>query len=187
MPQQKRKIPSSKTKQQSDVSTWLERETSNQRRALERASRHFDRNDAMDVHTIEAVYARESRFGQDRGKRNSRGAAGDFQIKKELAKNIGLQVSAENDERFDVNTASAAAAKILKTSDNNFKKPTVLDKDVKTQRNGKTSKSTWKKQGLQSNRLRKHANISKKSQVMSKSLVINQRQMQMKNIEKEIP
>jgi membrane-bound lytic murein transglycosylase MltF len=127
----KRKTPSTKASaEQADISPWLTRETPHVRRALETASRHFDKNDTMDVHTLEAVYGKESRFGQTRGKRNSDKPSGDFQIEKDLAKKMGLQVNATNDERFDVDPASAAAAKILKTSDNYFREGTSLQKGI---------------------------------------------------------
>ena len=93
MPARNSKIRSAKAPQKPNVSVWIQRETHHQRKALETASRHFDRNDAMDIYTLEAVYAQESNFGQNRGKRNSAGAAGDFQIKKRTAQALGLKVS----------------------------------------------------------------------------------------------
>jgi hypothetical protein len=75
------------------MSDWRKRETSYQRKALGTASRHFDKNDVMDVHTLEVLYGQESGFGKYRGKRNSDGAAGDFQIKKTTAQDMGLYVS----------------------------------------------------------------------------------------------
>lgn len=114
----------------SNIAAWLKRETPEKRRALEIASRHFDRNDEMDVHTLEAVYAKESSFGQIRGKRNSVGAAGDFQIRRATARGLGLQVSAANDERFDVGAAAAAAAKQLKRSDDYFRNQSKFTKAI---------------------------------------------------------
>src|SRR5437016_1700644 len=111
----KNKIHAIKTSIRSSFPDWLKRETPFQRKALETASRHFDKNDTMDVHTLEALYGQESSFGKYRGKRNSNGAAGDFQIKKKTAKDLGLRVSEKNDERFDLDASSAAAAKNLKT------------------------------------------------------------------------
>lgn len=65
-----------------NMTTWLERDTLKVRQALEKASAFFDRKVDLDVHTLEAVYAQESSFGQTRGQRGSKGAAGDFQIDK---------------------------------------------------------------------------------------------------------
>lgn len=112
-----------------DMDTWLESETPHLRTALERASRHFDRNDALDVHTLEAMYGKESSFGRSRGKRNSEFPAGDFQIDPSLARKNGLRVSERNDERFDLDASSAAAAKILKHSDNLFSKRSQISGD----------------------------------------------------------
>ncbi|MBI3556685.1 MAG: transglycosylase SLT domain-containing protein [Deltaproteobacteria bacterium] len=132
MPAQNRNIRSARFAQRSDISAWVKRETPHQRKSLETASRHFDRNDAMDVHTLEAVYAQESSFGQSRGRRNATGPAGDFQLKRNVAQKMGLHVSKANDERFDLDAASAAAAKLLKTSDSRFSKATTLTKGLKT-------------------------------------------------------
>src|SRR5471030_414653 len=102
-------MPSKKSRK-SYVPEWIKIETPHVRRALETASRHFDRDDVLDVHTLEAMYGEESSFGRDRRTRN---------IKKD-------------DERFDLNKSSAAAAKYLKSIDNNFRKQTVLTKNIKT-------------------------------------------------------
>src|SRR5438105_2700415 len=107
----KNKIRAIKISTSSSLSDWLKKETPFQRKALETASRHFDKNDTMDIHTLEALYGQESSFGKYRGKRNSNGAAGDFQIKKKTAQDLGLHVSEKNDERFDLDASSAAAAK----------------------------------------------------------------------------
>jgi membrane-bound lytic murein transglycosylase MltF len=120
------RIRTTKTSQQPNMADWLKRETPHQRKALETASRHFDKHDAMDVHTLEALSGQESSFGKYRGKRNSDGAVGDFQMKKSVAQKIGLHVSEKNDERFDLDSSSAAAAKQLKSSDNYFSKETTL-------------------------------------------------------------
>jgi membrane-bound lytic murein transglycosylase MltF len=61
-----------------------------------------------------------------------RGAAGDFQMDKATAQRMGLHVSKKDDERFDIDSSSAAAAKYLKTMDNHFRKETTLQEDVKT-------------------------------------------------------
>src|SRR5207249_9110877 len=97
MPLRNSKIRSIKISQRSNMSDWLKRETPFQRKALETASRHFDKNDAMDAHTLEALYGQESSFGKYRGKRNSKEAVGDFQMKKNIAEDIGLHVSEKND------------------------------------------------------------------------------------------
>ena len=51
-----------KKSQKSNVPGWIKRETSHTRRSLETASRHFDRNDELDVHTLEAIYGQERRL-----------------------------------------------------------------------------------------------------------------------------
>lgn len=119
-------------KKQSNVDAWLKEEDDHTREALEAASRHFDKNDALTVNTLEAIYGKESSFGSDRRSRNISGAAGDFQIEKNTAKRMGLTVSKENDQRFDVDDASAAAAKYAKKVDNFFSKETTLVKGLKT-------------------------------------------------------
>lgn len=122
----------SKKSQKQNVLDWVKRETSHIREALETASRHFDRNDALDVHTLEALYGQESSFGQNRRKRNIKGATGDFQMDLATAQRMGLHISENDDERFDVEDSSAAAAKYLKTLDNNFRKQTILIRSTKT-------------------------------------------------------
>jgi membrane-bound lytic murein transglycosylase MltF len=120
------------SKQKSNVDVWLTRETLRTRRALESASRHFDADDDLTVNTLEAVYGQESSFGtptQMRG-RGSVGAAGHFHLEKATAERYGLKVSRDNDQRFDINYASSAAARYLKDLDTTFgKKTTVLKKE----------------------------------------------------------
>lgn len=119
-------------KNKSNVDFWLKNETPHKREALENASRHFDKKDSLTVNTLEAIYGQESSFGKNRRSRGISGAAGDFQLEKNTAKRMGLTVTPKNDERFDVDNASAAAAKYLKTQDAIFSKKTVLDKDLAT-------------------------------------------------------
>lgn len=126
-----KKTKKTKSSSQSDVKDWLKKETPEVRRSLERASRHFDKHDAMDVHTLEAVYAKESTFGKKRGTRNSDYPAGDFQIDKATAMRFGLQVSENNDERFDIGASAAAAAKVLKNSDDLFRNGGKIDNRLK--------------------------------------------------------
>jgi membrane-bound lytic murein transglycosylase MltF len=45
---------------------------------------------------------------------------------------MGLTVSEKNDERFDVDKASAASAKYLKIQDRTFSKKTILSKNLST-------------------------------------------------------
>jgi len=123
---------SKKSKQRTNVDEWLERETPHKKEALENASMHFDKNDKLTVNTLEAIYGQESSFGKSRRKRYINGAAGDFQIEKKTAKRMGLTVSSKNDPRFDIDDSSAAAAKYLKTLENNFSKSTTLTKNLKT-------------------------------------------------------
>lgn len=65
-------------KPKSKVDIWLERETEHKQKALEKASKHFDKNDALTVNLLEGIYGQESSFGINRGKRGSKDAAGDF-------------------------------------------------------------------------------------------------------------
>ncbi|MBI3322584.1 MAG: transglycosylase SLT domain-containing protein [Candidatus Omnitrophica bacterium] len=101
------------TKQTSNVGAWLERETPRIRRALESASRHFDADDNLTVNTLEAVYGRESSFGTLLGTRGSSEAAGHFQFQPDTATRYGLSSSKGNDQRFDIDRASSAAARYL--------------------------------------------------------------------------
>ncbi len=102
------------SKQKPNVDVWLERETLRVRRALESASRHFDSDDNLTVNTLEAVYGRESSFGTLIGTRGSPEAAGHFQFEPPTARRYGLNVSRENDQRFDIDRVSSAAARYLK-------------------------------------------------------------------------
>lgn len=112
--------------QQSNVDQWLKRETPRVRKALESASRYFDSNDTLTVNTLEAVYGQESSFGIRLGVRGSSKAAGHFQLKPDVAKQYGLSVSKNNDQRFDINYASSAAARYLKDIHSMFNKKTRL-------------------------------------------------------------
>lgn len=118
--------------QKSNVDIWIERETEHSRKALENASRHFDGNDSLTVNTLEAMYGQESSFGTQLGKRGSTEAAGHFQLEKATAKRYGLTVSKENDQRFDIDYASSAAARYMKDLDTMFSKNTILSKDIAT-------------------------------------------------------
>lgn len=120
------------TSQRPNMSTWLKRDTTNVKRALEKGSAFFDKDDDLDVHTLEAVYAQESSFGQTRGKRGSKGPAGDFQIKKSTARSVGMTVTDKKDSRFDIDSASIGAAALLKRSDRYFAKKTKLDGEIVT-------------------------------------------------------
>lgn len=120
------------SKKKSDVDQWLQEKTPHQNEALENASLHFDHKDALTVHTLEAIYGQESSFGKIRKKRRISEAAGDFQLEKKTATRMGLTVSNKNDQRFDIDDASAAAAKYLKTIDHSFSKETTLTKNLKT-------------------------------------------------------
>jgi len=75
-----------------NVNSWLTEENRNKaykRNALENASRNFDDNDALTVNTLEAIYGQESSFGNEKilknDKRGEVGAAGHFQIQKNVA------------------------------------------------------------------------------------------------------
>ena len=119
-------------KQPSNVDRWLEREAPRVRKALESASRYFDSNDTLTVNTLEAVYGQESSFGTMMGQRGSSDAVGHFHLKPETAKEYGLSVSKNNDQRFDIDRASSAAARYLKDLDTFFSKNTELFKGLTT-------------------------------------------------------
>lgn len=118
--------------QQSNVDQWLKRETPRTRKALESASRYFDSNDNLTVNTLEAVYGQESSFGVLLGERGSTKAAGHFQLKPDTAKQYGLSVSKNNDQRFNIDYASSAAARYLKDIHSMFGKKTTLSKGLET-------------------------------------------------------
>jgi len=113
-------------RQPSDVDTWLGRETGHTRKALENASSYFDNKDVLTVNTLEAIYGQESSFGINRRTRGMNGAAGDFHLEKKTAERYGLVVSKKNDQRFDIDYASIAAARYLKDLDRIFGKRSVL-------------------------------------------------------------
>lgn len=119
-------------KQKSNVDVWLERETGHKREALERALRYFDDNDSLTVNTLEAVYGEESSFGTMLRKRGTTDAAGHFMLEKATAEEYNLVVSKENDQRFDIDYASSAAARYLKDLNGIFSKKTTLLKDAKS-------------------------------------------------------
>jgi len=119
-------------KQPSNVDQWLERETPRIRKALESASRYFDSNDALTVNTLEAVYGQENSFGILMGKRGSARAAGHFQFEPRTAKRYGLTVAKGNDQRFDIDRTSSAAARYLKDLNTWFGKRTTLSVGLHT-------------------------------------------------------
>jgi len=119
-------------KKPSDVEAWLGRETPHIRKALESASRYFDANDELTVHTLEAAYAQENSFGILMGKRGSARAAGHFQFQPKTARRYGLTVSKGNDQRFDIDRASSAAARYLKDLNTWFGKRTTLSVGLHT-------------------------------------------------------
>ncbi len=114
----------------SNVDQWLGRETSRVRQALESASRHFDANDSLTVNTLEAIYGQESSFGTMLGERGSTDAAGHFQFLPATAKEYGLSVSKNNDQRFDLDYAASAAARYLKDLDSMFSKTAASSKPL---------------------------------------------------------
>lgn len=119
-------------KSKSDVDVWVEKETEHKREAIENASRYFDDNDSLTVNTLEAVYGQESSFGAMQGKRGINGAAGHFMLKKATAEKYGLIVSNKNDQRFDIDYASSAAARYMKDINTMFSKKTILSRGVAT-------------------------------------------------------
>ena len=78
------------------------------------------------MHTLEAVYGQESSFGTGLGTRGSPDPAGHFRFSPDTAKEYGLSVSKDNDQRFDIHYASSAAARYLKDLDTSFSKDTLL-------------------------------------------------------------
>jgi membrane-bound lytic murein transglycosylase MltF len=126
------KKPRRQKKRISTVENWIKKETDHKLNALENASRHFDKLDALTVNTLEGIYGQESSFGSKRGKRGIAGPAGDFQLERRIGRKMGPKVSPKNDQRFDVDNASAAAAKYLKTLDRTFSKKTTLAKGIET-------------------------------------------------------
>lgn len=88
----------------------------------------------MTVNTLGAVYGQESSFGLSSklGKRGSSGAAGHFRLEKVTAERYGLIVSRQNDQRFDIDYASSAAARYLKDINGIFAKRTILSKDTRS-------------------------------------------------------
>lgn len=119
-------------KKVSNVDKWNKRETSHQRKALENASKHFDEQDSLTVNHLQAIYGKESSYGSQRRKRAMEGAAGDFMLEKATAIRMGLNVTKENDQRFDIDDASAASAKYLKTLDSLFKEKKYLGNGIKS-------------------------------------------------------
>ena len=113
---------------QTNVDAWLKRETPHIRKTLENASSYFDKNDSLTVNTLEAIYARESSFGTQLGTKGIKGAAGHFHFQRDTAERYHLIVSKDNDQRFDIDYASIAAARYLDELDRSFSKRTVLSK-----------------------------------------------------------
>ena len=113
-------------KQQSNVDPWLKGEIPRTRKALESASKYFDSNDTLTVNTLEAVYGQESSFGTRMRERGSSSAAGHFHLEPATARQYGLSVTRTNDQRFNIDYASSAAARYLKDLNSKFSKKTTL-------------------------------------------------------------
>lgn len=116
-------------KKPSDVDVWLRREIPRVRKALENASRYLDPQSGFTVHTLEAMYAQESSFGVLVGERGSTRPAGHFQLKVDVAEHYGLSVSKKNDQRFNIDLASSAAARYLRDQYRDFSTRMVLSAD----------------------------------------------------------
>ena len=84
------------------------------------------------MNTLEAVYGQENSFGMLMGKRGSARAAGHFQFEPKTVKRYGLTVAKGNDQRFDIDRASSAAARYLKDLNTWFGKRTTLSEGVHT-------------------------------------------------------
>ncbi len=119
-----------------NVNEWIDLRDPHQLKALEKASKVFDDNDVLTVNTLEAIYGKESSFGNkrylDKSSRGSDKPAGHFQQKKEAAKEQGLITDPKNDQRFDIDEASISAAKQLKALDTYFSKKTNLGSGIFT-------------------------------------------------------
>ncbi len=115
-----------------NVDGWLERENESKQNSLERGSEHFDASEPLSVNTLESVHGVESSFGVDTGKRGSIGPAGHYQMDKVTAERYGLNVSKENDERFDFDKSSTASAKQMKNNYKFFGSETNLGSGLKT-------------------------------------------------------
>jgi len=119
-----------------DVDKWIKSRKSHQVKALEKASKVFDDKDNLSVNTLEAIYGRESSFGDDRYLNNfpkgTAKPAGHFQQKKASANEQGLITNSKNDQRFDIDEASIGAAKQLKKLDTYFSKKTKLTNNIFT-------------------------------------------------------
>ncbi|MBF0478563.1 MAG: transglycosylase SLT domain-containing protein [Candidatus Omnitrophica bacterium] len=113
-------------KKMTNVDIWVVKEDGHIRKALENASTYFDDKDVLNVNTLEAIYAKESSFGTKLNNRGISAAAGEFQLQKSLAEHYGLYVSKDNDQRFDIDYSSIAAARYLKDIDYAFSKRTNL-------------------------------------------------------------
>ncbi len=117
-------------KNNSDVDKWINKRKPHQVKALEKASKVFDDKDNLSVNTLEALYGKESSFGNEyylnKSRRGSDKPAGHFQQKKVAANERGLITEPKNDQRFDIDEASIGAAKQLKALDTYFSKKTKL-------------------------------------------------------------
>lgn len=110
----------------SPVEEWKERETAEKRKALQDASGKFKDGDALNINSLRSIYGQESSFGTKRGKRNSDGPAGDFQMEKKTAIRMGLKVNREVDERFIIHKAAPATAEYLEILDKSFSQEKIL-------------------------------------------------------------
>jgi hypothetical protein len=119
-----------------DVDKWIKNRKPHQVNALEKASKVFDDKDNLSVNTLEAIYGRESSFGDDRylnkSPKGTAKPAGHFQQKKASANEQGLITNPKNDQRFDIDEASIGAAKQLKKLDTFFSKKTKLTNNIFT-------------------------------------------------------
>jgi|GEM_PF-847268 len=124
------------TNKKSNVDSWIQDRSQHQVQALENASRIFYNNDALTVNTLEAIYGRESSFGNKdilkKDKKGEIGAAGHFQIQKSTAKEFSdTKITERNDVRFDIDDASNIAALYLVRLNSLFSNNTTLTLDKK--------------------------------------------------------
>lgn len=122
-----------------NVDSWIKNRTDHQVKALENASRIFDDNDALTVNTIEAIYARESSFGNKdilkNDKKGEVGASGHFQIERKTAETYSKKkITKTDDLRHDVDDASNIAALYLADINQLFAGNRTLLRDPETKK-----------------------------------------------------
>ncbi|MFH0753350.1 MAG: transglycosylase SLT domain-containing protein [Candidatus Omnitrophota bacterium] len=80
---------------------------------------------------MEAIYGQESSFGILKRDRGMDAADGHYHLQRDSAERYHLIVSKKNDQRFDIDYASIAAARYLDDLDRLFSKETILSAKIK--------------------------------------------------------